>query len=356
MSTTREIYNNLKTGAVKANNRSVNKQIKDYKKSQNAIVTDITSNTDKYIDTLTDLTGAQNRQLTATTDKAIEATRQNYQKAYDYNAINQELQQRQIADRMANMGLTNSGLNMTNQTALAVSRMNNDASVTQKYNNAVSTLRSNLQQLIAENNNNLSSNIAQVEYDSQNRIASVNEEYNRYIADLKAGKRKDNFNIISGLKNNAKSISQTLIASVTSTSDKSQNAQTIFSAAKTYGLSDNSIKRLLNMAGISWNDYQSWIENRSFFANATVKSGGKKKIDEGGVIDDTKNPKKSSVGGVNYNKALQALNMHYRSPDGTVMSAKTIQNYIDSLANDYNLTDKEKDALEEVITDRYDVK
>ena len=48
--------------------------------------------------------------------------------------------------------------------------------------------------------------------------------------------------------------------------------------------------------------------------------------------------------------------MHYRSPDGTVMSAKTIQNYIDSLANDYNLTDKEKDALEEVITDRYDVK
>lgn len=72
--------------------------------------------------------------------------RQQFQKAYDYNAINSELQQRQIADRMANLGL-----NLTNQTGIAVSRINAGASVTERYNSAVSQLRSNLQKAFAEN-------------------------------------------------------------------------------------------------------------------------------------------------------------------------------------------------------------
>lgn len=337
MSILREIRQSTATGQVATNNRATNRQVRT-----------INRQTNRYINSLTKLNDQQNDQLTRSTEQSILGTRQQYQKAYDYNAINQQLQQDQVAERMADMGLSNSGLNMTNQTALAVSRINSDNAVTQSYNNAVNTLRSNLQALIAQNNRELASNVAGIRYDNAMNIAN-----------LRAQNRKENANIISNWKNNAKSIRQKLIGAITSTSDKGTNAQTIYSYAKTYGLSEDSVKRLLKMANISWDDYNSWIDNRNFFDRAPVVSSSR------GYYNPNPNPgdggdefptTQTYVGGTNYNNALMTVNMHYRSPDGTVMSASSVQNYIDGVAQQYNLTGEEKDAIEEVITDRYDVR
>ncbi len=43
-----------------------------------------------------------------------------YASGYDANAVQQRINERNVAERMANMGLTDSGLNRTQQTALAV--------------------------------------------------------------------------------------------------------------------------------------------------------------------------------------------------------------------------------------------
>lgn len=243
MSIQSEIANSIKTGQVAQNGKAVKKQTKIYKK-----------NADKYIDKLKQITDEQNQQLTQSTEQSILGTRQQYQKQYDYNAINQQIQQDQIAERMADYGLSNSGLNFSQQAAVATQRMNADNSAMQQYNNAVSTLRSNLQNAIAENNRTLNANIAGVQLETQNKIA-----------DVKANNVTNNAGIITNLKGNAKDVTKKLISSVASTSDKGQNAQTIFAYSKTYGLSTKSLKRLLKMANISWNDYQKWIKNRKYF-------------------------------------------------------------------------------------------
>ena len=254
MSIQNEIAKSLKTGQVKANNKAVKKQIKAYNQAEN-----------NYINTQKQLTDEQNQQLTQNTEQSILGTRQQMQKQYDYNAINQQVQQDQIAERMADYGLSNSGLNFSQQTAVTTQRMNADNSVMQKYNTAVNTLRSNLQQAIAENNRTLNSNIAGVKLDTQNKIA-----------DIRANNATTNAGIITNLRTNAKDLTNKLISNIASTNDKSTNAQSIFAYSKTYGLSDKAIKRLLKMANISWGDYQKWIKNRDFFGDAAaVKSTGK---------------------------------------------------------------------------------
>lgn len=72
-----------------------------------------------------------------------------YQSAYDANAIQQKINERKVEERMANLGLTDSGLNRTQQTALAVSKMNKDAAITQQKNAAVSSLKQQIADLEA---------------------------------------------------------------------------------------------------------------------------------------------------------------------------------------------------------------
>ena len=52
-----------------------------------------------------------------------------YQSLFDANAVQELVGRRQVQEAMANMGLTDSGLNRTQQTALSVQRGNADASV-----------------------------------------------------------------------------------------------------------------------------------------------------------------------------------------------------------------------------------
>ena len=57
----------------------------------------------------------------------MEQLPEEYRKQYDYNAVEELVRQKQVAETMANLGLTDSGLNRTQQTAIAVSRGNADA-------------------------------------------------------------------------------------------------------------------------------------------------------------------------------------------------------------------------------------
>lgn len=73
-----------------------------------------------------------------------------YQSAYDVNAIQQKINEREVAERMANYGLTDSGLNRTQQTAINIQRSNADAALTQQKNAVTASLKQQIADIRAD--------------------------------------------------------------------------------------------------------------------------------------------------------------------------------------------------------------
>lgn len=72
-----------------------------------------------------------------------------YQELYDANAVQELVGRRQVQEAMANMGLTDSGLNRTQQTALSVQRGNADAAARLEQQQKTQALQDQIAQLIA---------------------------------------------------------------------------------------------------------------------------------------------------------------------------------------------------------------
>lgn len=86
---------------------------------------------------------------------------QDYQYAYDKNAIQQAINEREVSDHMQQMGLTDSGLNRSQQMAINLQRSNADHAVTQQKNAQVNALQSALVQYLTKN--------------EQDRLAAANQ-------------------------------------------------------------------------------------------------------------------------------------------------------------------------------------
>lgn len=104
--------------------------------------------TDEYISSVGKAYELSRDKQEAETNAEIAKIQQDYQSAYDANAVNAKLQERQIAENMANMGITNSGLNRTQSTAVRVAEMNSNAALQQQ---ATAVKNSLIQQLDAFN-------------------------------------------------------------------------------------------------------------------------------------------------------------------------------------------------------------
>jgi hypothetical protein len=67
----------------------------------------------------------------------IDKTKQSYEDAYRQNAVQKYVNERQIAENMANLGLTDSGLNRTQQTAVQLSYSNTRSKIDRQLQSAV---------------------------------------------------------------------------------------------------------------------------------------------------------------------------------------------------------------------------
>ena len=72
-----------------------------------------------------------------------------YQTAFDANAVQEEVNKRKAKEYMANLGLTDSGLNQMQQTAFMVARQNADYALNQKKTAAVNSLKQQIADLEA---------------------------------------------------------------------------------------------------------------------------------------------------------------------------------------------------------------
>lgn len=137
------------------------------------------SATDQYLADIDAIYKENARQLEHAYEQQKAQLPQDYQYAYDKNAIQQAINEREVAGRMEQLGLTDSGLNRTQQAAINVQRSNADAAVTQQQNAQLNALTSALYEQLSQNRANQTAGAAQARYD----LASRNQDlYNSYMS------------------------------------------------------------------------------------------------------------------------------------------------------------------------------
>lgn len=202
---------------------------------------------------------------------------QQFQSAFDANEIQYLVNQRQLEERMANLGLTDSGLNRTQETALAVQKMNTDAAYNQRKQAAIKSLDDQINEIIATGN--LKKQEATLNSSSALRSDLLNLENNykanaqTYASDMvkadaeaeaarikaqnttNSNKRKDFSTKLGYMSNDDLSDSAKLahIYDYINYYDEDINSTTFL---------NNDIKTLLSAANITESDWQTYMRNR----------------------------------------------------------------------------------------------
>ena len=92
----------------------------------------------------------QKQQTQNTYNRQIDETSKSYEDLYDENAVQRLVNEREIAENMANSGLTDSGLNRTQQTAVQLSYANSKNKIDVTRQKAIDTLAASLADAISK--------------------------------------------------------------------------------------------------------------------------------------------------------------------------------------------------------------
>ena len=121
---------------------------KEAQSQQEAYVQSLERQTNEQEKALRDDAFARQSLMWNEAKQGIGNTISSYEGLYDENAVREQVEQRNVAERLANVGLTDSGLNRTQQTALATARARADAGVSLKKQQAVDTLLNQINEAI----------------------------------------------------------------------------------------------------------------------------------------------------------------------------------------------------------------
>ena len=235
-----------------------------------------------------------NQQLQKQAEYSKSKVRTDYNEIYDSNAVNQYVREAKLAESMANAGLTDSGLNTTQMTAIQTSRGNADSRTRIAEQAAIDAIEQQLAAGIAENEQKIaeynSSVDAKVATNKADRIASAESDavkdaatdYNELI-ESEASARKDGITEANtAIKNYAEN-----------SSDDNEIFKIIRKYAYEYDMTDTEIMTMCNNAGISYSEYAKFENVMSDNSSKKVKS----------FISDANKffkPGKSTVNGVVY--------------------------------------------------------
>ena len=140
-------------------------------------------------------TAQKNQQIQEAGRLSISELGGKYRSVYDENAVRQYIGERRVAENMANLGLTDSGLNRTQQTALQVSRGNADYNTRLQYEAAVRSIEQSVRDEISANNIALTNQIATIDQklaaDSADRLYNAELDQMEYDAEQQAKAEKE---------------------------------------------------------------------------------------------------------------------------------------------------------------------
>lgn len=143
------------TDIINSNNKSANKQI--------------SSVNDNY--------AKAGKQMTAEAEISKGKLDQRYQSSYDLNAVSQMVAERQLKEQMANSGLSDSGLNRSQSTAITTARMNADNAVTGQKNADKSSIEQALYKSLAEQESRRAAEVASIEAQNEQNNAAIRNSY-----------------------------------------------------------------------------------------------------------------------------------------------------------------------------------
>ena len=151
---------------------------KNLKKTQDEIKKQQAQNTTTSNAYVADLNAIVDKNISNSVNKVqgeIDKLPTHYQSSFDANAIQQLINERQVAERMANMGATNSGLNRSQQTAINIQRSNADAALRTQINSATNSLKQQIADLYASGESQKAENSAKARYDLEQKNQAVYE-------------------------------------------------------------------------------------------------------------------------------------------------------------------------------------
>ncbi len=172
-----------------------------------------------------------------------------YRAVYDENAVNQYINERRIAENMANLGLTDSGLNRTQQTAVNLSRGNADHATRMNFESAVEKVEQSARDEIAANNLAAIKELGDI--DRQITDEANDRLYTAEIKQAEAAAKEEQKNsgqelseFITKLGNSLKYSRQVGISTM-------ELSETIYEYIVRYNLSKSDADVLLTTAGIA---------------------------------------------------------------------------------------------------------
>lgn len=192
----------------------------------------------------------------------IENLPNEYRKLYDANVVQELVGRRQLQESMANMGLTDSGLNRTQQTALTLQRGNADYDTRMAQQQKTQELQDKIAQLIESGAAQKQQQEAQVLYDSNNWANDLqNTSYNnaaslgaqlytqdRSLAFQEEQAKLDRENALDVAEQNA--IAAQAEADVKASQQTFDNQMAVVSALEAAGASTDDILAYLQSVGL----------------------------------------------------------------------------------------------------------
>lgn len=115
-------------------------------------------------------------------DATLAAQKQQYRDLHDQAAVQEIVNRRKTNEAMANAGLTDSGLNRTQQTAIALTRGNQDAALTRQQQDARDAINLAHDEMVLQHQNEAAQQLTANEKERNEYLAAVEEMYGENIA------------------------------------------------------------------------------------------------------------------------------------------------------------------------------
>ena len=97
-------------------------------------------NKNKQINTINEIAAKNKQTITETHNAELKEIEKSYDDQHRINAVQKLINERQVAENMANLGHTDSGLNRTQQTAVQLSYANQNAKLNTQRQSAIDAL------------------------------------------------------------------------------------------------------------------------------------------------------------------------------------------------------------------------
>lgn len=192
-------------------------------------------------------------------------TRADYEDKFQSNEVQRVLNERYIARKAAEMGLTDSGLNRTQQTAVQLSYANQKGDLERQRQKAIDTLAAALTAEKTEINTQRNNKLSEIDTTLNTNLANLNSSFENDVITNANARWNTYLENQQKMENNKRSDLQKIYSTLnTGVENPDYAAQMINDYILTYK-DTSDLNRLLQFAGISQNEFEHYLAEGSVY-------------------------------------------------------------------------------------------